>query len=58
MENMFMQMEFYMANYSKDHIAKTIDLFEAVANHYGQTKLDDGTRTVESTVTQWRGANV
>ena len=58
MENIFMQLDFYMDRYSKDHVAEMIDLFEWTAGQYGMTWLQEGTRTVETYLTQWRGSNV
>ena len=49
-----------MANYSKDYVSETIDLFEKTAATLGINLLQEAAQatTVSTYVTKWRGANV
>ncbi len=60
-ENMFMQMQYHMERYSKEHIAETIDLFEEVANRNNVTCFTESIKNSEiyaNFIDKWRGQNV
>jgi len=59
-ENLYMQLEFYIANYSSEHVKESIDLFEKAAQMHGVTTLTSaayGARSVDAFLLKWRGAN-
>ena len=59
-ENIFMQMEFFMPNYSSEHITESINLFETAAQMHGVVWFGRyaGGRQVSEFLVKWRGANV
>ena len=59
MENMYMQLEFYMEKYDSEYVANTINRFEEATQlfdmvHFGYYSG----RTVSEYLVKWRGSNV
>lgn len=59
LENMFLQLDLYMSEYTKEHNAETIDLFEATASYYGMDLMAEAQYpTVSEYIVKWKDANV
>lgn len=59
MENMYMQLEFHMANYNSEYVSEIIKLFEKAAQMHDMVVFGNYSgRTVEEYLVKWRGANV
>ena len=55
-ENLFMQMEYYRAEYGKEYCEQAINLFESIMQRYGYNYTGDrSSMTFESYVAKWRG---
>ena len=53
-ENMFMQMEYYRADYGKEYCLETINIFEKTVDRMGLTTLDEYSDSYASYIAKWR----
>ena len=55
-ENLYMQMEYYRAEYGKEYCEEAINLFESIMQRYGYNYTGDRSSiTFASYVAKWRG---
>jgi hypothetical protein len=55
-ENLYMQMEYYRANYGKEYAEKAINLYEQICERYNYNYMGDrNSIPISSYIRKWRG---
>lgn len=55
LENLYMQLEYYRAEYGREYTLQNADYFEQIINRYGISLMDEGSDYLSTYIRKWRG---